>query len=151
MEDAEEFTVVMVMRSACSLLMLLTVQFEQLTLGKKGLVGKLGLVLEMDPVSGLMVLHCMLQNHDLKHLLGLGMREFTFGDKGGYRGRQGMDTLIGELADIREKFIPEMLIGFDSSADGIKGFPEHLLVLMGDGAIVNEGLISINVKGFQVF
>ena len=56
-----------------------------------------------------------------------------------------MDTLIGELADIGEKFIPEMLIGFDSSADGIKGFLGHLLVLQGDGPIVNEGLQSLSI------
>ena len=63
----------------------------------------------MDPVSGLMVSHCMLQDHDFKHLLGLGMREFALGDEGGYMGGQGIDTLIGELADIGEKFILEML------------------------------------------
>ena len=99
-------------------------------MGKKGLVGELGLIPETDPVSGLIISHCMLQDHDFKHLLGLGMREFTLADKGGYAGRQGMDTLIRELADVREQFIlemPEMLISLYSSADGIMGFPEHLL------------------------
>ena len=147
------------------------------TVGKKGLVGELRLVLEMDPVSCIMVLHCMLQDHDFKHLLGLGMREFTKGDEGRYMGRQDMDTLTGELADVREKFVPEMpemLISLYSSANGIKGLPGHLLVLQVHGPIVNEGLeslsifslkhdlqllpacvpvvslISINVEGFQV-
>ena len=88
-----------------------------------------------------------------------------------------MDTLIGEFVDIGKKFIPEipeMLISFYSSANGIKGFPGHHLVLQSDGPIVNEELeslsifalkhhlqllpacvpvvscISINVEGFQV-
>ena len=46
------------------------------------------------------------------------MREFTLGDEGGYMGGQGMNTIIRELADNREKFvpeIPEMLIGFCSA------------------------------------
>ena len=67
-----------------------------------------------------------------KHLLGLGMMEFTLGDEGGYTGRQGMDTLIWGLVDVREKFVLEMsqmLISLYSSADGIKGSPRHLLVL----------------------
>ena len=55
-------------------------------MGKKELVDELGLVLEMDPVSGLMVSHCVLQDHYLKQLLGLVMREFTLGDEGGYTG-----------------------------------------------------------------
>ena len=39
-------------------------------------------------------------------------------------GRKGIDTLNGELAYIREKLIPkipDMLIGFYSSAEGSKG------------------------------
>ena len=32
-------------------------------MGEKGLVGKLGLVLEPDPVPGFMVPHCMLEDH----------------------------------------------------------------------------------------
>ena len=90
-------------------------------------------------------------------------------------GRQGMDTLTGELADIREKLIPKMpdiLIGFYISAEGIKGFLGQFLVLWGYAPIVDEGLeslsiialkhhlllllactlslIGIDVKGFQV-
>ena len=63
-------------------------------------------------------------------------------------GRQHMDNLIGELADIREKLIPEMpemLIGFYSSVSGIKGFLGHLLVLQGYGPIVDKGLESISL------
>ena len=88
-----------------------------------------------------------------------------------------METLVGELADIGEKFIlemPEMLISLYGSTNGIKGFPGHLLVLQGYVPIVVEGLkilsiftleyhlqlppacapvvslISIDVEGFQV-
>ena len=79
----------------------------------------------------------MLQDHDFKHLLGLGIGEFVLGDEGGYMGGQGMDTLIGELVDIGEMFVPEIFLNFYSSIDGIMGFPGHLLVLWGDGPIVD--------------
>ena len=46
------------------LLVLLVLGLEQLAMGKKGLVGKLGLVSEPDPVPGFVVPHCMLQDHD---------------------------------------------------------------------------------------
>ena len=52
---------------------------------------------------------------------------------------QDMETLTGELADIGEKFVPEMpekLLGFHSSASGIKGFSGHLLVFQSDCPIV---------------
>ena len=152
MEDADEVTAVMVVRSAypfslafwyCS-----QCEFKQLTLGRKRLVGELGLVLETDPVSGLMVSHCMLQDHDFKHLLSLGMDKLALGNEGAYVGRQGMDTLIGELADIREKLIlevPEMLLSFNSGAYSIKGILGHLLVLWGDGPIVGKGLVSLSI------
>ena len=115
-------------------------------MGKKGLIGEQGLVLETDQVSGLMVSHCMLQDHDFKHLCGLGMREFTLADKGGYVGRQGIDTLIRDLADVGEQFIhemPEMLISLYISANCIKGFLGHLLVLWVYGPIFDEGLESV--------
>ena len=48
---------------------------------EKGLIGELGLVLLADPVSGLMVLHCMLQDHDFKHLLDFRKGEPAFGDE----------------------------------------------------------------------
>ena len=44
----------------------------------------------------------MLQEHDFEHFYGLGIIEFTFGDKGTGTGRKDIDTLIGELADIEQ-------------------------------------------------
>ena len=41
-------------------------------MGKKGLVDELGLVLEPDPVPCLMVLDCMLQEHDFEYFYDLG-------------------------------------------------------------------------------
>ena len=64
-----------------------------------------------------------------------------------------MDTLTGELADIGQKFIlemPEMLISFYSSVNDIKGFPGHLLVLLGNGPIVDEGLKSQSLSMFAL-
>ena len=92
----------------------------------------------------------MLQDHDFKYLLGLDMREFALGDEGGYMDEQGMDTLIRDLADMGEKFIPEMpemLLGFYSYScpNVIKGFAGCLLVLHSYGPIVNKGLESVSV------
>ena len=84
------------------LLVIFTPRLKQLAVSKKGLEGELGLALELDLVPCLMTLHCKLQNHDFEYLFGLGVSEFTLGDKGTDMGRQGMDTLIRELADIRE-------------------------------------------------
>ena len=59
-----------------------------------------------------------------------------------------MDTLIGELAHIGEKLIPkipEMLLKFNSCANSIKGITRYLLVLWGDGSIVNKGLESLSI------
>ena len=47
------------------LLVLLASGLEQFALGKKSLICELRLVLEPDPVPGLMVLHSVLQDHDL--------------------------------------------------------------------------------------
>ena len=83
-------------------------------MSEKGLVGELGLGLEPYPVSGLTVLHFMLQDHDFKHFLGLRVREFALGEEVSDMGSQGVDAIIGELADIREHFVPEapeMLLG----------------------------------------
>ena len=63
-------------------------------------------------------------------------------------GRQGMDTLTGELQDIREEFIlavPEMLLGLHNSTDSIKGKPGHPLTLHGVGPIVDEGLEGLSI------
>ena len=87
----------------------------------------------------------MLQDHDFKHLLGLGVGKLTLGDEGADVGQQGMDALIRELADIGEKCIPkmpEMLLSFNSCVNSIKG---HLLVLWGDDPIVNKGLKSLSI------
>ena len=67
---------------------------------KKGLVGELGLVLELDPVPCLAVLHCVLQDDDVEHFYSLGVVKFVLGDEGTYISRWGMDTLIRELANI---------------------------------------------------
>ena len=56
-------------------------------MGKKGLVGELGLVLELDPVLCLMVSHCVLQDHTFEHFYGVGMVEFALRDEGTYMGR----------------------------------------------------------------
>ena len=57
---------------------------------------------------GLMVSHGILQDHDFQHFLGLGVREFARGNEGRDMARQGMDTIIRELADIEQEFIPEV-------------------------------------------
>ena len=104
--------------------------------------------MEPDPVSGLTVLHIMLQDHDVKHLLGLVVGKFAMGDESAEEGRQGMDTLIGKLVDIREKLIPEMsemLLSFDSCLDSIKGNKGYLLMLQGNGSIVDKGLDSLSI------
>ena len=58
MEDAVEVAAVMEVRLAypfsLGLLVLLTPGFEQFAVGQKGWVHELGLVLELDPVPGLM-------------------------------------------------------------------------------------------------
>ena len=51
-------------------------------MGKKGPVGELQLVLKPDPVQGLMVSHCMLEDHYLQHLLHLFMEELALVDEG---------------------------------------------------------------------
>ena len=56
-----------------------------------------------------------------------------------------MVTLIGELADIGEKLIPEMVLSCDSCADSIRGILEHLLVLQGNGPIVDKRLESLAI------
>ena len=88
-----------------------------------------------------------------------------------------MDTIIGELVDIRKEFLLEvqkMTFGLYGYLDGIYGLPGHPLTLQGNCAIVDEGLeslpvfalkhhlpllpsslsvisfFSIDVKGFQV-
>ena len=112
------------------------------------MVCELGLVLEPDPVMGLIVLHGVLQDNYLQHFLGMGVGKFTLGDEGRDMGRQGMDTLIGESVDIGVEFIPEvpkMLLRLDSSTDSIKGKPGHPLTLQGDGLIVDEGLGSLSI------
>ena len=59
---------------------------QHLALGEMNLVGEVGVLLELDPVPCLMVSHSMLQDHDLEHLLGFGVGEFTLRDKCSDRG-----------------------------------------------------------------
>ena len=59
-----------------------------------------------------------------------------------------MDTLIRDLVDIREEFIPkmlEMLLRLDSCTNSIKDKLGHPLTLQVDGPIVNEGLKSLSI------
>ena len=56
--------------------------------------------------------------------------ELALGNEGSDAGGQGMDTLTGELVDIREEVIPEvpeMLLRLDSSTSSIKGKLGHSL------------------------
>ena len=109
---------------------------------------ELGLVLEPDPVMSLMISYGMLWDLAFQHFLGLGVREFALGNESVDVSRQSMDTLIGELADIREEFIPgvpEMLLGLHCSADSIKGKLGYPLTLWGNGPIVNETLDSLSI------
>ena len=48
-----------------SLLVLLNVGLKQLAMGEKGLLCEMRLVFEPDPFPGLVVSHCMLQDHEL--------------------------------------------------------------------------------------
>ena len=94
-------------------------------MGEKGLLGELGLVLLEDPVSGLMESHCMLQDHDFEHLLGLGMGEFVLGDKVIDVLGQCMYTFAWKLPNIRKQLVPcpKVLLGLNSCSDCIKGKP----------------------------
>ena len=105
-----------------SLLVLHILGFKQFTLGEQGLVGEPRLVLLADPVSGLMEMHCVLQDHDFKHFLHLGMGEFVLGNKVTDAHRQHMYTLTRELPDIGKQFFPEgpeMLLRLTSSPNSI--------------------------------
>ena len=96
--------------------------FRQLAAGEKGLVCELGLILEPDSVPCLVVSHCMLQDHELQHLLHFGGGKLALGDEGGNAGGQGMHILVRELADIRKEFIPEVpevFLTLDSGPNGI--------------------------------
>ena len=64
------------------LLVLLALGLKQFAVIEKGMVGELGLVLEPDPIIGLMVSHGMLQDHDFQHFLGLAVGKLTVGDEG---------------------------------------------------------------------
>ena len=94
-----------------------------------------------------MVLHCMLQDYDFKHFPSLGLGKLALGDEVGNMGGQGMDTLMRELADLGEEFIPkmpEMLLGLDNGTDSIKGKLGCPFTLQGNDPIVNEGLKSFH-------
>ena len=55
-------------------------------MGKKGLVGQLGLVLGPDSVPDFMEPHCVLEDHDLQHLCGLIVGEHALVDESSYPG-----------------------------------------------------------------
>ena len=76
------------------------------------------------------------------------MEKLALGDRVGYIGGQGMDTLAGELEDIREESIPKMpeiLLRLDNGTNSIKGKLVHPLTLTGNGPIVDEGLKSLSI------
>ena len=101
---------------------------------------------------GLMISHGMLQDHDFQHFLGFGVRKFALGDEVFDMGGQGMDTLIRELEDVGNEFIPEvpeMFLKLYSGTDIIKGKLGHLLTPQGDGRIVDEGLESLSVFALE--
>ena len=83
-------------------------------MGEKGSTGELGLVFESVPALGLMVPYCMLEDHDLQHLLHLIMGELALVDEGCCSGVKGMDAFIGLLAHIQDRLIsevPEVVFG----------------------------------------
>ena len=59
----------------------------------------------VDPASGLMISHCMLQDHDFEHFLCLGLGEFALGDEVTDAHEQHMYTLAWVLPNIREQFV----------------------------------------------
>ena len=139
MENTNVVTAVMIMRSASfpllGLLLLFTPQLEQLTLGKKGLVCELGLVLELDPVSGTSWYHtacCIGPWFGASPGSGGGK---TYTGQWGCRCRVNRAWIpsSGSWQTLGEKLIPkvpEMLLGFNSCANSIKGIVGHLLVLL---------------------
>ena len=87
-----------------SLMKLLTVGLEQLAVGEKSLVGKLGLVLELDPipclvlkldpVPCLMVLYYVLKQHNFYGIFCIFRGEFTFANHCVNVGTGGVDAFI---------------------------------------------------------
>ena len=85
-------------------------------------MGELGLVLLPYLVPGLLVPYSMLENHDLQHLLGLGVGKLALGDEVGDALRQCMYSLARLLHNIGDKFIPmgpKMLLRLYGSHDSI--------------------------------
>ena len=88
-----------------------------------------------------MVPHCMLEDHKLQCLLHLVVGELALVDEGCDCGVKGMDAFIGLLAHIQEDLIlevPEMVFGLYGGHYGIQYLPGGLLMLQGDGPIVNQ-------------
>ena len=82
------------------LLVFLTPCLEYLAVGEEGLIHELGLVLLPNPVPSLMVLNCMLEDHDHEHLNGWCMCKFRFCDEVTYVLRLCMDPFIRLLLQI---------------------------------------------------
>ena len=117
-------------------------------MGKKGSVGQQRLVLELDLVPGFVVPHTMLEDHNLQHLLGFIMVEPAIVDKGHDVDVQGVDAFIKLLVHIQEELIsevPEVVIRYDGHCSDIQYLPGCLLLLLGDGPFVNQGLESLPV------
>ena len=77
-------------------------------MGEKGPIGKLGLVLELDPVLDFMVPHHMLEDHDVQHLPGPIMGELALVDESSYPGIEDADAFIRQLVHIQEELISEL-------------------------------------------
>ena len=72
--------------------------------------------------QGLMVMYCMLQDHDFEDLLCILVREFTLVDQSDYVGVEHMDALIGPLVHIWEELIlevPKIVFGFYGGGSGV--------------------------------
>ena len=110
------------------------------------LVCELGLVLLADPVSGLVVAYCILQDHDIKHFLCFSLGEFALADEVTDAQGQCIYTLIWKLLNIGDQFFPEgqaVLLRLNSCPDSIYSLPGCLHALLCYGTIVYKGLESL--------
>ena len=82
------------------LLELLIPGLELLAVGQEGLVCQGGLVLQADPIPGLMIFYCMLQGHYFHAFSDFSAGEFTFNNEGAYSIGKGMHTFAQELLQV---------------------------------------------------